>query len=172
MKTKTIFLWLLLALLVGGVNSAWAETVLYSTSFDDEGWDPQISSGSKIRGKGMYFKCESSISSGNLSLNGGNYKSSNYWVSVPVTGINGSATVTITVPTEVNNYASDLNIAIKSGTDYENNPDDNAITVNHSNGTISYTFSNLSSKSAVIYFGRTGSSKKIITKVSHPLRVV
>lgn len=137
---------------------------IFSTNFSDTKWNEystskSIASGTEING--MYFKCASSVSNGQLVIEGGNMKTSNYWICVPVKGINKKINITFTVPKETTN----LRISVVEGNSYTSNYT-NHTDINAQNNKITYEYTMTGTgNEAVIYFGRTGSKKNKIENI-------
>lgn len=112
LSRKLTYLLLLLVTLIGGSNSAWADTTLFSTNFSTtDGWsastDMSGSGSIVIKGTTISYKAGGSVAatseSGTLTFgNASNLtdktsvSQQNYYIAIPLSGVNGSITITYT----------------------------------------------------------------------------
>ncbi len=110
-----------LVLSMANVGLAWADTELANINF--KSWTPQsISAGSTVNG--CYFKSAVTISADKGASFGGNATTSSNWVAIPLSGINGSITITLTHANskpQWKNYFKGLNAA-PSSSDLSSSP--------------------------------------------------
>ncbi len=150
---------------VGTVKGQGNTKELFSADFSSSEWaqystSKSIASGTEING--MYFKCASSVVSNQLVIEGNNMKTSNYWISIPVKGIKGKFTVTFNVDPKTTN----LRISVVEGSNYQSNYTAHQ-DISASNNEIVYEYNMTGGGTeAVIYFGRTGSSRNKINSIT------
>ncbi len=103
------------------VGQMWGTEELANINF--KAWTPQnISAGSTVNG--CYFKSATTISAAKGATFGGNATTSSNWVAIPLSGINGSITITLTHASsrpQWKNYFKGLNAA-PSSSDLSSNP--------------------------------------------------
>lgn len=110
-----------LVMSMANIGMAWADTELANINF--KSWTPQsISAGSTVNG--CYFKNAVTISAANGATFSGKASTSSNWVAIPLSGINGSITITLTHASgrpQWKNYFKGLNAA-PSSSDLSSNP--------------------------------------------------
>ena len=118
---KLTMIFAVLVMSMANVGMAWADTELANINF--KSWTPQsISAGSTVNG--CYFKSAVTISADKGATFGGNATTSLNWVAIPLSGINGSITITLTHASsrpQWKNYFKGLNAA-PSSSDLSSNP--------------------------------------------------
>ena len=156
-----------------GVGNVWGDTELFSTDFSSATW----SSATFLQGNtttadvmnGITFYSNSStkqfsISEGELNFPDNNIASSNYFLAIPVTGVNGSITVTIT-NTVSSKSAWQVKYVVKQGTSVST-PGSTGTASTSGKTTTTFTVNGLTKSDYVVYIGRSSSNneyKKIKT---------
>lgn len=154
MKAKSIFLWMLLLLLAGWGNCAWADNTIKTVVFTTTTWTgATIDDGSTIddcyvKGAGTTATVEKGLSFNN------NMKVSNYYVAIPLDNINGSITVTI----EGQSRPS-LRYALTSNKETLTSVID--IPRPSSGTSVTFTVNDISGSSTYLCLGRNGSGNTI-----------
>ena len=163
---------ILAALVIGGGNSAWGDTVIKTIDFSKSEWsDVTFTQGNTTtpdvhNGVTFYSKSSSnhfSLSGGVLTFPESNMGTSNYALGFPVTGIVGGIVI---LKVYNGTGASQVTYAIKDG-GTEFNTDDLASKADALTYGTPCTIINtgLSNTQAYIYIGRKSSSYKTITKI-------
>lgn len=169
MKKK---LFTLMTLLLCLCSTAWGAITAHDLSSSNFTKDFSSESNATIddgtENWGMYFKGACSISSQKLALNSQNMKSSNYWVSVPLTGVAKDKIIVVTIASSVK-----IKFAVDEKTDYTANYSGTEKTVDPISSTVTYNYKMTGNEgNAVLYFGRTGSNvniSSITIKVADPI---
>lgn len=163
-KTFKHFFCLFVAILCFG--EVWAtDTELFSTDFSSSAWsNVTFSQGNTtnadvLNGITFYSKSSTkqfSISSSRLLWPGNNIAESNYFLAIPVSNVNGSVTVTVTMDA-VSGKSANVNYVVKDGETSVSTPGSSVTraTGTAGEGTVSFTveLSN-ANKKAVVYLGR------------------
>ena len=163
-KTFKFLTCLFVAILCFG--QMWAtDTELFSTDFSSSAWSSvTFSQGNTETAdvhNGITFYSKSSdkqfsISSGRLLWPNNNFGSSNYFMAIPVSNVNGSVTVTVTMDA-VSKKTANVKYVVKDGETSVSTPGGSGTqaTGTAGEGTVSFTV-NLSNenKKAVVYLGR------------------
>ena len=147
----------------GGSNG---EKVLFSTDFTEEAWTgvtttsqttstTAMINGTQVTLKGFANKTGFSVSNGTMTFPGNNMSENNYYIAIPVSGVNGSITIEFG---GTDNYKYYYDIC--SSTKTPNRTETNKV----SNGIVSVTKS-YSGTDAIIYIGRQGSSYTTISSI-------
>ena len=148
----------------GGSNG---EKVLFSTDFTEEAWTgvtttSQTTSttatinGTQVTLKG--FKDNGfSVSNGTMTFPGNNMSSTNYYIAIPVTGVNGSITIEFGGEKD---YKYRYDICTKDDTPSKSNTETEKV----ANGVVTITES-YSGTDAIIYIGRSSSNYKTISSI-------
>lgn len=151
----------MVALGVVGANAQ--ETTLFSADFSSSEWSKYSTSKSITSGttvNGIYFKNASSVQNGQLVMEGGNMKTTNYWSSIVVTGVNGSITVKVSAP-------NTIKMVVNEGEDGTKDFTGTAEEKSLSDGVITYTYTMTGTgNSAILYFGRGGSKRNKINSIT------
>lgn len=132
-------------------------------------WTPQsITAGSTING--CYFKSKGTISATNGWECGGNASSSQHYVAIPLTNVNGAIKVTVTFS---DNKKHQMKYYVQTGTSAPSittQPSSMNNTTKDGSNTTIHTFSvsglNSSHSYAVLYIGRYGSDDKNINSIT------
>lgn len=166
MKQKHLLnLFVLLVCMIMGAGTAWAEDkILFSTDFTESAWETvasskgEISSGTKVTlgetqitlaaGNNRYYQWESGI----LTWSDNNYGTNDY-IAIPVSGVNGSLTITISNGSSTTSFKYGIN-SVGSGTATTS-------AVNSTSGSVTVDGSN-----ATVYVGRNGSGNKTISSIT------
>ncbi len=164
---------MILAVLVLSIGNAWGDTELFSTDFSSATWSSatfsqgNTTTADVINGITFYSKNSTkqfSISDGELSFPDNNIASSNYFLAIPVTGVNGSITVTIT-NTVSSSSAWNVKYVVKQETSVST-PGSTGTASTSGKTTTTFTVSGLTKSDYVVYIGRSSSNneyKKIKT---------
>lgn len=147
----------------GGSNG---EKVLFSTDFTEEAWTgvtttsqttstTAMINGTQVTLKGFANETGFSVSNGTMTFPGNNMSDKNYYIAIPVSGVNGSITIEFG---GTDNYKYYYDIC--SSTETPNRTETNKV----SNGIVSVTES-YSGTDAIIYIGRQGSSYTTISSI-------
>ena len=170
MKQK---LFTLLTLALFFCSGAWADTELFSTDFSSASWSSatfsqgNTTTADVINGITFYSKSSTkqfSISSGELNFPDNNINSSNYFFAIPITGVNGSITITMT-NTVSSSTAWQFSYVLKEGTSVST-PGGSGSKSTAGKTTTSVTISSLTKSDYVLYIGRSSSddqNKKVKT---------
>lgn len=141
------------------------KTVLFYTDFTESGWNGVATTsnatsttatinGTKVTLQG-YKDNGFSVSNGTMTFPGNNMKNDNYYIAIPVSGVNGSITIEFG---GTDGYTYYYDICTKNGTPYRTE------TGNVTNGVVTITES-YSGTDAIIYIGRASSSKTTISSI-------
>lgn len=141
------------------------ETVLFYTDFTESEWNGVKTTnsaksttaninGTKVTLQG-YKDNGFSVSNGTMTFPGNNMKNDNYYIAIPVSGVNGSITIEFG---GTDGYTYYYDICTKNGTPYRTE------TGNVTNGVVTITES-YSGTDAIIYIGRASSSKTTISSI-------
>lgn len=163
---------LFLAVMLMGVNCAWAEEVtLFTTDFSNAEWNGvTFSQGNTttpdvINGITFYSKNSSasnfSISGGVLNLSN-NVATNNYFMAIPISGVNGSVTISVANSSEQLRIKYQLksgNTIEYSGLSFTEAPSSKAAPA-------SVTINNLKGTDFVVYIGRQGSNYTKFTSIT------
>lgn len=142
------------------------ETVLFYTDFTESEWNEvkttnnaksttAMINGTQVTLKGFANETGFSVSNGTMTFPGNNMSENNYYIAIPVSGVNGSITIEFG-GTDGYTYYYD----ICSSTETPNRTGTNKV----SNGIVSVTES-YSGTDAIIYIGRRGSSYTTISSI-------
>ena len=164
---------LLIALLAGGISASWGQTTLFTTNFStDDGWSTEdiitsetTEATKTIKGTTISFKGykssnlkvivgETASAAGKLTFTGNNLSASNgsvnYYMAIPVSGVNGTLTIATT---------GDATKWYYSYKDGNGNPVDRQ-QASANNG---FTIENLTNSDVVVYIGSSGKNMTSIT---------
>lgn len=147
----------------GGSNG---EKVLFSTDFTEEAWTgvtttsqttstPAMINGTQVTLKGFANKTGFSVSNGTMTFPGNNMSDKNYYIAIPVSGVNGSITIEFG---GTDDYTYYYDICTKDGTPSRTETEKVA------NGVVTITES-YSGTDAIIYIGRSSSNYKTISSI-------
>ena len=169
MKQK---LFTLLTLLLCAVTSSWADTTLFSTDFSDAAWSgiTSICNSSNAANEiynGITFHSSNSTakpftvnqSAGTMTWCNNNMSNS-YWIAIPVSGVNGSLTITVSNGTSSTRF----NYVIKAETSISGSPGSG--TSSSSGAPSIVTKNELSASNYVVYLGRQGSGSTAIKSIT------
>ena len=144
-------------------SSVWAETTLFSADFST--WTAKTYSAATFE-NGVYFNPKNNktilIDNTGVNFNGQNASGKSHTIGIPVTGVNGSVTITIT-----HDYAASASYKFKmgytSGSDYASaNPTISDAFVKKTTETVS----NLTGTDFVFWFGEAGTGYKSIKSIT------
>ena len=157
------------------VNEAPAgPTVLYSTDFSNSEWSgiTSVCSGKNAANEtynGITFHSYSGDNAGKpftVSQSDGtmtwcnNNMGDNYWIAIPVTGMNGSLTITV----DDGNSNTNFSYVVKQETSISGSPGSGNNATSGNPATV--TVSNLDASNCVVYLGRKGSDLKTLTSIT------
>lgn len=165
LSRRLAYMLLLLVTLFAGGSSAWAEDkVLFSTDFTESAWETvasdkgEISAGTTITlgetqitlaaGNSRYYEWASGV----LTWSNNNYGTNDY-IAIPVSGINGSLTITISNGSNSTSFKYGIN-SVGSGTATTS-------AIKSTSGSVAVDGSD-----ATVYVGRNGSGNKTITSIT------
>lgn len=156
----------LLTLLVAVVTGAWADTELVNIDFSDETGPYSAGQTYTIDGTSVYFKSAASISDNTL-LFGGNASTSQHFIAIPLSDINGEITITVTYPSarpQWKHYFNPLD-AEPTASNLSSNPSSMSDNTRPGSNTTtsSWTISNINKSYGVFYIGAgsNNSNKKL-----------
>ena len=147
----------------GGSNG---KKVLFSTDFTEEAWTGVTTTsettsttatinGTQVTLKGFAYNTGFSVSNGTMTFPGNNMSEKNYYIAIPVSGVNDSITIEFG---GTDNYKYYYDIC--SSTETPNRTKTNEV----SNGVVTITES-YSGTDAIIYIGRSSSNYKTISSI-------
>lgn len=155
---------------MGGTGSAWADEVtLFSTDFSDASWSNVTFSQGNTDSPDVFndITFYSKHASNKFSLSDGkltfpnNLAANNYFMAIPVTGVNGSLTITVAN----GNTATRIKYDVKEGAEYTTSGIDNNTATDAANPT-TVTKSDLTGTNYVVYIGRQGSGYTSISSIT------
>ncbi|MBO5586413.1 MAG: glycoside hydrolase family 88 protein [Prevotella sp.] len=149
-------------------------TVLYSTDFSSSEWSgiTSVCSGKNAANEtynGITFHSYNGSDNGKpftISQSDGtmtwcdNNMGNNYWIAIPVTGVNGSLTITV----DDGNSNTNFNYVVKQETSVSGSPGSGSNATEGTPATV--TVSNLDGSNCVVYLGRKGSGLKTLTSIT------
>ncbi len=149
-------------------------TVLYSTDFSNSEWSgiTSVCSGKNAANEtynGITFHSYNGSDNGKpftISQSDGtmtwcdNNMGNNYWIAIPVTGVNGSLTITV----DDGNSNTNFNYVVKQETSVSGSPGSGSNATEGTPATV--TVSNLDASNCVVYLGRKGSDLKTLTSIT------
>ena len=148
-------------------SKAWGESIEIA-SINFKSWEPQsITAGSTVND--IYFKSNGSITAANGWECGGNASNSQHYIAIPLTGVNGAITVSVTFS---DNKKHQMKYYVQTGTSAPSitaTPGSLSPSAKDGSNTTIHTFTksglNAAHSYAVLYIGRYGSDDKNINSI-------